>query len=363
MNSSPSVTLVICANGLGHYRRSVAIISRLLERGGALSRITLVAERAGRERTSTWAPTERLRIAGADWVEGVMAKGVTWSTDPSLLQDGQFAAWPDHLREVPAVREADLVLSDNLAGVLSVRPDAVLAGSFLWSDVLEHRQPHHPDISMFVKQERSLLERYRPPMLCVGDMAMSGVLTGTDAVACGWMCEPPIRRTEPGTKIAVLGGRTGAADHILAAAGRQLLDRGHAVVAPADMHLDGAGAFTFEDTAWADVAIAVCRPGMGTLTDCTRWDIPVVAVREAGNLELDHNAGRIAALGIGVDPGPKPQAGEVAELAIELTNGTHRSVGSTVASQKRFGIDEAAEWLADRLGIDIADRSNEKVAP
>lgn len=363
MNSSPSVTLVICANGLGHYRRSVAIVSRLLERGAALSSITLVAERAGRERTTTWAPTEQLRKAGAVWVEGVMAKGVIWSNDPSLLQDGHFAALSDHLREVPAVHEADLVLSDNLAGVLSVRPDAVLAGSFLWSDVLEHRHPDHPSISMFVEQERSLLERYRPPMLCVGDMAMSGVLSGTEAVACGWMCEPPIQRTEPGTKVAVLGGRTGAADHILAAVGRQLLDRGRAVVAPAEMQLDGAGAFTFEDTAWADVAVAVCRPGMGTLTDCTRWDIPVVAVREAGNLELDHNAGRIAALGIGIDPGPKPEALEVAEMAIELSNGSDSSVRSTVASQNRYGVDEAAEWLAARLGIDIADRSNERVAP
>ena len=30
----------------------------------------------------------------------------------------------------------DLVLSDNLVGVLSRRPDALLLGSFLWSDVL-----------------------------------------------------------------------------------------------------------------------------------------------------------------------------------------------------------------------------------
>ena len=363
MNSSPSVTLVICANGLGHYRRSVAIISRLLERGAELSSVTLVAESAGRERTTTWAPTERLCRAGAVWVEGVMAKGVIWSNDPSPLQDGHLAAWSDHLREVPAVRDADLVLSDNLAGVLSVRPDAVLAGSFLWSDVLEHRHPNHPSISMFVEHERSLLERYRPPMLCVGDMAMPGVLSGTDAVPCGWMCEPPTWRTEPGTKVAVLGGRTGAADDILAAVGREVLDRGCAVVAPTDMHLDRAGAFTFDDTAWADVAVAVCRPGMGTLTDCTRWDIPVVAVREAGNLELEHNAGRIAALGIGIDPGPKPQALTVAELAIKLSKGFDPSVSSTVAGHNRHGIDEATEWLAARLDIEIADRSNEKVAP
>jgi UDP-N-acetylglucosamine:LPS N-acetylglucosamine transferase len=43
----------------------------------------------------------------------------------------------------------------------------------------------------------------------------------------------------------------------------------------------------------------ICRPGIGILTECVKYSIPVIAVYDNSNKEISHNAKKITALKIG----------------------------------------------------------------
>jgi hypothetical protein len=120
---------------------------------------------------------------------GVMAPGVALA-DADRFADGRLMAWRSRLANVAALQLAEVVVSENLAGVLALRSDAILMGSFLWSDVLEARHPGRREVIEFVDEERALLVAFRPTMLCVGAIAMPTLLRRTRTVSLDWMCEP-----------------------------------------------------------------------------------------------------------------------------------------------------------------------------
>lgn len=344
---------VIAANGLGHMRRTTGVLARMVERGAAL-RVTLVAEEWQREAAGEWAGGVILERRGVEWVHGVTGPGVRWSTDPSLYSDGRLIGWEEQLKSVTALGSADVVVSDNLVGVLTVRPDAVLMGSFLWSDVLEAAYPSDPHVVAFVDHERSLLTAQRPEMVCVGDVVMPGVLERTQAVKVGWMCPPAQEVADDVSGVAILGGRTGAADGLLAGYAELLEHAGFGVVSDVER---GSAEITDGPSRWDDVGVAVCRPGIGSLTDCIARGIPIVCVHERGNIELAHNAARVAELGFGVDLGGSASGPEVVDAVRRLIEpGARQSIRAAMRAADRQGLDGAAEWLAVRCGVDLHPR-------
>src|SRR5215813_8567522 len=94
-----------------------------------------------------------------DRVGGVLDPGVVWSTDASRYEDGSLLAWKDRLARLPSLERARLVVSDNLAGVLALRSDAVLVGSFLWGDVLACAHAESRHVGVFAALEEELLSR------------------------------------------------------------------------------------------------------------------------------------------------------------------------------------------------------------
>ena len=88
----------------------------------------------------------------------------------------------------------DLVLSDNLVEILSLREDAILMSSFLWHDILSYAYPDQSEIQSIVENQLNLLDRYRPTMICVKDMVMPEVLRKTNAFTVPWMCAGPFKQ-------------------------------------------------------------------------------------------------------------------------------------------------------------------------
>jgi len=60
---------------------------------------------------------------------------------------------------------------------------------------------------------------------------------------------------------------------------------------------------THSPAMYDEIAAAVVRPGLGTLTELLMRDARIVCVREEGNSELAHNAAAIVELGRGHDVG------------------------------------------------------------
>jgi len=340
---------VVAPNGLGHFRRTVNVFARLAERLPA-AQIDLVCEAWQAERAADSTPALRKLRARGRLIPGVMAPGVEWAARASFTE-ARLLGWIDRLRKVPEMKRADLVVSDNLAGVLEVRPDAVLMGSFLWSDVLADAPA--PAARAFVAHERALLAA-RPPMVCVSDLAMPGVKQRTAAVPVGWMCEevtaPALveaRATPP--RIAVLGGATGAADGVLEGVAAALRARG-------GWDVVGGRDFGFAPADYAACAAVVCRPGVGTLTECVAAGRPMLLAYEGGNPELMHNARACAALGIAVDLGPDPDGAAAPALLAALLGG--RDAMARLSALRKDGLQRAAEWLAQHARPRAAARTS-----
>jgi hypothetical protein len=341
---------LVSENGLGHFRRTVAILAQLVTRG-RVNRLDLLCEAWQVERNQSWRPMEVLRAAGATLHHEIMSPGPRWPLPDD--DDARLSGWIDRARALPAVNDADLVLSDNLGGALALRADAVLLGSFLWSDVYARAANDSARVQRFVEHERGLLAAHRPPMLCVADLAMPGVTERTAAVPLPWMCEDVVVGTvhaAPGERVAVLGGAAGAADELLVDVAAALVRAGHDVAVPrawlARLPAGRVREFGHAPEDFAACAAIVCRPGTGTLTQCVAANVPVVAVREAGNLEMEHNAARVAALGLGVDAGAAP-ASEAILAAIERVRAS--DARAHLAARAKDGVARAADWIESRV--------------
>jgi hypothetical protein len=352
---------IVATAGLGHFRRTVRILGALLTKAPDLS-LTLVCENWQLERLRTWPALQMLLDHGARVVSGVTYPGIEWSSDPAIYTDGRLLAWEERLRNVPGLGTADLVVSDNLVGVLDYRADAVLLGSFLWSDVLERAHGEVREVARFVERDRGRLAHFRPPMLCVADVAMPAVVEQTQAVPLPWMCEwtSDLRRPssfEPKT-IAILGGATGAANSTLVEAATSLAISGRWRLV-ADNPVRAAlrrslgieiAAFGHADTDYAQCALVVCRPGVGSVTDCVASAVPILLAYEPNNPELSHNAARLEELGYGRNLGAHPPS-EVWQNAVEmaLEPQTHQRQRELMAGARRDGLERAAAWLYERL--------------
>lgn len=353
------IVSIVAPNGVGHARRSIGMLARLRSRVPDL-RITLVCEDWQLRAFDGWNAAARV-IDGARIVHGVTAPGVSWLTQPDGYADGRLLAWEDRLRSSGALDQADLVLSDNLTGVLTTRPDAVLAGSFLWSDVLGAAFADDPCVRAFVEHERELLDVHRPPMLCVGDVAMPGVLERTEAVSLPWMCEPreTVLRSNREPRVAMLGGGTHLADDILRSTVPAVRGRRWISVGPPSLGTDesliGPGDL-------ARVAAAVCRPGLGAVHDCIAHEVPMVMVYEPGNTELAHTARRLQSMGLAFDSGPEPRPETIVDaLETVMDPSTSRSIRSAMRGLPRDGLERAADWLASRLGATTPAATSGKV--
>lgn len=351
----------VCANGLGHYRRVIGILSRVRETLPDLA-IHIACEKWQKDAMQNWHRSRQLWQQNTRLFDRIMAPGVHWSVDAQNYQDGRLLSWYKRVDRMPEWENADLILSDNLVAPLLHRPDTVLSGSFLWSDVLETAYPDSADVDQFVATERELLRAHAPHMLCVDQMAMPGVFDRTRAVGVAWMCEDPQPITSQATikgRIAVLGGATGSADAFLVPIVHALaVGTGWSTAVPKRMlqkHQELTGLervvpFDFSPDGYGACDLIIARPGMGTVTDCVSQGVPVLALHEPGNSEMAHIGQQIDKLGIGRYLGVNVPAASVVEAVQQLMAPAQlQTFRHNIASQSRNGLQQAADWLTERL--------------
>lgn len=303
------VVFVVCANGRGHRVRCERVVARLR---------TLV-----------------LDVDVAFFDEGA----VRFSTDAREYDSGDLARWHERCASWTALDDADLVVSDNLVAVLRRRPDAMLMGSFLWHDVLTRAHPGSTAIRDLAALDDELLRAHRPPMICVDLFAMPAVRELTRAHAVDLMVDDASPSASAPTasedsSVGVLGGATGAADALLAEAALALAARHRVLRGDDAMRALNGGA----------LAAALCRPGMGTITDCIAHRVPIVALAEP-NPELSWNAARLESLGLGV--AIDSPAGAVAAVARALDE--RAPIVDRMRRLPSTGILQAASIIAERL--------------
>ncbi len=347
---------VVCPNGLGHFKRVLGVFYALRQMKPGLE-MGLIASAFAEKRLKNWYKNKNLSLRRFYFAEE--EKGVRWALKPEAYRDGSLLSWERQLAGLSELAKARLVLSDNLTAVLKFRPDAVLSGNFLWSDVLEHAYPEEEAVRQFVEQERRLLHKHRPIMLGVEQLVMPSVKAQTRWKGFGFFAQEPRRLPGEGNvrlagqnrpRIAILGGGTDAAQPFLlqavwdlAKAGKYDLFLSEKLLCETRAkQLKNVYSFGFSSKDFESCQLVVCRPGVGTITDCVQAGTPLLAVYEPGNVEMRHLAGQVERLGLGYDVG-RQGVNVFAERLLQ--RGHYSACRAKLLAQPTDGIQQMAKAL------------------
>ena len=276
--------IVVCDHGLGHVRRC-ALMAKEREKTG--EQVTLFAPRSSVERLQRAVPS----------IAGLTVSDFATRTTPERIRQGMPEAveWLDRL---PDLDGFDTVICDNLPEILALRPDATISAQFFWHDVIEGAAE---DYSACCKE---LLDRYKPTVTGCDMFAMEVVRNQPGFIPVGLYKIPELVDAAEGaspekrTDLLVTGGTTPVAREQFQAVIDQLIENGpepyeRIHVAPEllpERAPDWMVSADFSLDMFCRLKAAVCRPGLGILTDLITVGSEIFPLYERGNKEMQSNA-------------------------------------------------------------------------
>ncbi len=314
------VAVIVCANGLGHFVRTLHIVSALLAREPAVH-VTIMCADWQRAWLDGWPAMRPITVHPRAAFKAV-ALYPRWSTQSAYFDDPELLTWHHSLAALQ-LDSYDLVVSDNLVETLLYHPRALLVGSFLWHDVYVAHRPDSVVARTYWTECTRLLADRAPVMVASRYFAMPAVRRQTRWVGVGVL--PPVvrssrsnRSTDQRPRRSQLRGRLNVLlvgsdkspvrpwlQGMLARLGeRKAVPPGMQVYVDARL-VDGAVAppgatlFQYDSDDFSEIDAVVARPGMGTISDCLATATPLFSLAEP-NPEMEHNAGVLEALGIGL---------------------------------------------------------------
>jgi hypothetical protein len=322
------IALIACSNGYGHVRRMLSIANALIVAG---ARPVLFAPQNVAEKLACNYSVSLPEVVDFDSM-----------TNRKSLLDGGAATWVSRL---PMLDDFDVVVSDNLLEILTVRPDAWLSGSFFWHRTLEG---YPVDLAV---QAEDLLRQLRPRMIASSFFAADYLKFSTKLHMVGLYALGK-RPARPKTDALISSGRGGGAE----AATKSLIKvlRGQERPPFATVWIepsvyssdlpDWIRPADFTREMFATISAAVIRPGVGTVTDALLSGARIFAFYENGNHEMLNNAARIQIGGLGVAY-KEPIDAWTAAIAYMFDHGDRIAHSKVALAQNIEGATEAARIL------------------
>jgi hypothetical protein len=251
------------------------------------------------EQVTLFAPlgsVERLQRAVPS-IGGLTVSDFATQTTPDRVREGLPAViqWLDRL---PDLDHFDRVICDNLPEILARRPDAMISAQFFWHDVIEGAPTDYAEYC------EELLDRHKPTVIGCELFAMDAVRKQPGFRPVGLYQIPELVAAakatpmEHRTDLLVTGGTTPAVREQLRKVIGDLLQNG-----PGEyrrVHVDAAllpknapdwivkADFTLG--MYCQLRAAICRPGLGVVTDLLTMGSKIYPIYENENAEMLHNA-------------------------------------------------------------------------
>jgi len=331
-----SCAIIACDNGYGHIRRCLLLANRLAESGW---NVHLLAPE-----TAVWKLSSIFGLRG-----GVSVADFHAGTTADNLRRGIGETWVNRL---PAMDGFDLIVSDNLPEILEIRPDAVLCGSFLWHRAIEKvdaglyqhveqligaNRPKMIASSLFASTDLYELTQLYPVGLCVAERAPCPLDRGSDLlISCGMSGE--LEHEFRDLVDSLPSGRPPQFDTVWTEP-RLMPENAPDWMKPAE----------YDSGMYRRLKAALCRPGVGTLTDCLWGGGRAFCCYEAGKKEMVHNAGAVSRAGVGEAYSSVSEAYHAACAY----SGDRRAIRSHFAALREIsfeGISETAAILENSVG-------------
>ena len=186
--------------------------------------------------------------------------------------------------DTSGIDKYDRVITDNLVEVLKYRPDALLSGSFLWSDIWREKYGNND----FSDEQDKIFHDVKPRVVCNGDVVFGQLKKYINKVDIGWGCKDNSTEDFNLNRIVCITPSLNYTEKYT----EKFLEIRNEYQDDVD--------FSFNIT-HTDNSMFIIRPGLGMITTCVSHRIPIVALwDEDDSIEIQHLAHKVEELGIGI---------------------------------------------------------------
>ena len=291
--------LIACSNGFGHARRTLALALELLRRGHNVTWFGQAEAFAHFKFHFDFLDQQNGKLTVLPLVTNTSAAALRQAPSDAM----------NWYRQLPSLASYDGVLSDNLLEVLYLRSDAIISGHFLWSMALADLPPE------IAAQENLLLAKYQPPILSGAPFTFPQLKAYRGLIESGLSSFTKVGFTKSAQSnqnsqrnLLISSGKGGELSHAVQCFVETLKQKRPTEFDCAYVEPHALSAETmrpwlqpadFSPSMYKNIAAAICRPGIGTVTDSLEAGARVFAVAEPQNLEVSHNSSCMQNLNIG----------------------------------------------------------------
>ena len=253
------IGIYICSNGYGHFHRMLQVCTHL-----PFHEIDIYCERYQYNR---FKPTQ-------DNLNFIFYK------ESNIRWDRKRVGSID----TSGIDKYDRVITDNLVEVLKYRPDALLSGSFLWSDIWREKYGNND----FSDEQDKIFHDVKPRVVCNGDVVFGQLKKYINKVDIGWGCKDNSTEDFNLNRIVCITPSLNYTEKYR----EKFLEIRNEYQDDVDF------SFNINHT---DNSMFIIRPGLGMITTCVSHRIPIVALwDEDDSIEIQHLAHKVEELGIGI---------------------------------------------------------------
>ena len=253
------IGIYICSNGYGHFHRMLQVCTHL-----PFHEIDIHCERYQYNR---FKPTQ-------DNLNFIFYK------ESNIRWDRKRVGSID----TSGIDKYDRVITDNLVEVLKYRPDALLSGSFLWSDIWREKYGNND----FSDEQDKIFHDVKPRVVCNGDVVFGQLKKYINKVDMGWGCKDNSTEDFNLNRIVCITPSLNYTEKYT----EKFLEIRNEYQDDVDF------SFNINHT---DNSMFVIRPGLGMITTCVSHRIAIVALwDEDDSIEIQHLAHKVEELGIGI---------------------------------------------------------------
>ena len=339
-----NIFFIICPNGYGHAKRSFLIINKLYQKNNKLNFSILIDK-------------DKKKLASEILIN-------------KLSKKIKFYYYPYNLKNILKIHEelenkslikkllsADHVISDNMAHPLSIRKDLILIGSFLWSDILSKKNPSN---LKFIKQERNLIKKYKPLLICLKKMIYMKTNKNIKLIFFNWMRERKIHlnkkkffKNKKKINVLISPSKFYSKSLISNIINKLNNEENINLYLPKSLmkgHFNNkVRKFHYSNSNFKKIDFNICRAGVGAIEDSVQYNIPIMALPEKSNLEIISNLKNIKKykLGFTLDISNLMKSGLYEQL--RKKNKEIEKIYYNLSKQSFDGLEKLTNYLGKRF--------------
>lgn len=249
MENKKTIAVYCCTNGLGHFKR----VSEVAKYLSLKNKVTIYCS-----------PKQLSKIGPVENVSYILTENnLRWDKvvkgDYETVKDEYFN-WLE--KYGPTTDKYDIVISDNIVGLLNYRSSTILMGSFLWKDVLQSKI----GINEISALEEELLSKYKPILITNKYVETQSVTEYSNKLQTGFGEK---RQPRIAQEIKYLYYQSPSSDYGLGYS--KVVDKIARLELP---YIKSGGNIPV----FPEPTAIIARPGVGTITHCVINQIPLIAL-------------------------------------------------------------------------------------